>query len=398
MEMNMSAEKEYFIHLLSCFLNGKKPEARASVDWEAMYKLADMHDVQAIVAQEIKLLPVEYRPKDKLKSTFNKSIGYTIQSADTRNAVKETLEDFLTQNQIDHLFVKGSVICKYYPVPEFRISSDIDVIIREKDADKLVELLKTKKGDFRYGGMECIEFYTNGFRVEIHTGSNVKSDYFDDVFAVSGQSGDYTFELDQYDHLLYVLCHLCQHLKHMGAGIRMVMDIDALVRSIENFDEQAFAEKCKKDGYEKSWEAVSSLSKLWFDTPVTSKIDFSQEKNLYAQFEKVILDGGLFGFENYNLGDYYISQNLGTDEKISLRTRIKALISLFFPEKEVIAGQYPYVKKSKMLFPLAYLQRMLTAFFKRFGHSAGTIKNIMKNDKDISVVQMNLLKEMDIHR
>lgn len=36
-------------------------------------------------------------------------------------------------------------------------------------------------------------------------------------------------------HLIYVLCHIIKHFNSCGAGIKMFMDIDAIIRKIKNF-------------------------------------------------------------------------------------------------------------------------------------------------------------------
>lgn len=388
----MKIEKEYFIHLLSCFLNCSQPEGK-QIDWNEIYALAEAHNVQGIIANEVKMLPGEFQPNGKMKSYFNQHIGLTVQDFAKKEIAKERLIAVLNENEIDHLIVKGASLQKHYPEPELRTSGDIDAIVRKQDYKKAVALLKNIFPNSKYTA-EVLNFKIFDTAIELHSTSNVETKYFDDIFEHSKHIDKHTYELDNYDHLLYVLCHLCHHIKYTGAGIRMLMDIDVLVRAINNFDQVYFEEMCKKAGFEKSWSVISSLSRLWFNTPINAKYP-TLDEGLIKSFERVMLDGGVFGFNEGTLGGHYVANSIENGEKAGLLPKFKALLLLFFPSVKAIKNNYSYASKSRLLIPIAYLNRIFDGVFKRFNHSVGTIKEIAHSN-DYSAIQADLMNELNI--
>lgn len=81
-----------------------------------------------------------------------------------------------------------------------------------------------------YGG----EFF------DLHTeleSINVQSKiYYSTPFDDISESTGHTYKLKPIYHLLYVITHIAYHLKNGGAGIRMIMDIDALLRYYPDMD------------------------------------------------------------------------------------------------------------------------------------------------------------------
>lgn len=380
----MNKEKEYFIYLLSCFLNQKKPEGQA-VDWKAVYDLADIHDVSGIIAQEIKLLPDEYKPENELKSYFNQRLGFTVQSCNKREMAKRKLKAFFDKNRIKHIFVKGEVIRQFYPVPELRTSGDIDVIIQPEDFEKTLDIIKKSNAVILKVISNTIVISICGVEIEIHKYADVKSDYFDCIFDLCSLQDGYTYAMDNYTHLLYVTCHLCKHLSYRGAGIRMLMDIDVLIRSINNFDQESFIIMCSKAGIEKSSRVLLSLCNLWFNTPVQPYFNIADDIALTEAFERVMLDGGSFGYKVNSVPLSSVS-----------KSKVRTLLKLMFPSREFLKIAYPYCEKHRFLFPVAILNRIADGCFRKRRQAKASARQIM-SDSDISNIQRELLKELEIN-
>lgn len=382
--INMTAEKEYFIYLLSCFLNKEKPDGQA-VDWQVIYELADIHDVSGIIAQEIKLLPDEYRPQNKLKSYFNQQLGYTIQGCNKKELARNKIKAFLDKNKIKHIFVKGEVIRQYYPVPELRTSGDIDIIIQPDDFAGTLELLNKSDAVIYKVITDTITTAACGVEIEIHKYADVKSDYFNSIFSLCYIQDGYTYALDACNHLLYVTCHLCKHLSYRGAGIRMLMDMDVLIRSIENFNQEDFIKMCSNAGIGKSAQILLSLCNLWFKTPVQPYFNLADDMALTESFERIMIDGGSFGYEVNSIP-------LGSADK----SRIKTLLKLAFPSKDFLRNAYPYYEKHSILLPVARANRIADGFFRKRKQAKASAKQLM-SDSGISDIQRELLKELEIN-
>lgn len=381
----MTGDKVDFLYLLNCFLNEKNPENRA-YDWQGIYKLSSIHNLTAIVTQTAKSLPNDFQPKGEIRSLFNQQLGLTLLDYDKKVKAAKNIRKILNNNGIDFVFVKGAVLSEYYPTPQLRTSGDIDIIFRSDSFDKNVDELVKLGLNLIHDDYYTKTFSCDGCNIEIHRDADVDNDYFDDIFSLCNNDG-FEYSLDCYNHLLYVVCHLCKHLAYTGAGVRMLTDIDVLIRHIKDFDENKFYTMCAKAGIEHTAKTVLSLCNLWFDTPIVDKLTLDSE-TLYM-FERVVIDGGVFGLEQNNLGGYIVAKI--SAEKNGFFGKFKALLKWIFPTPEYVRTYYNYSVKHSFLIPLAYLNRIFDAVFKRRKHTAETTAQIFQNN-ELPQIQAELLK------
>lgn len=386
----MNAQKEYFVYLLSCFLSGETPQGR-EVDFEELYRLAEIHDVGAMIANELQQVEKPFQPTGKLASEFTQNIGLTIREATHRENGYRFIKALLDEAQLPHLFVKGVVVQHRYPIPEMRTSGDIDIIIRTEDFDSVAALLTAHPAiSLAEKNSEVIAAKAYGVELEIHNDADVGGHYFDDVFDLAVQEEGYTFFLNDYDHLLYIICHLAKHLSYRGAGIRMLMDIDVMVRSMPDFDINYLLLLCEKAGIRKTAEALLSLSVYWLHTPMQPFIDFEQEPQLLRNFESVMLDGGSFGYEQNAIPVTYLE---GASD--SFFGRVRVLLKMAFPRRDYLKICYPYYKRHAWLYPVARVNRLWDGLFRKRKAAAGAIQQ-MTSQGGTGDAQLTLMKELDI--
>ena len=388
----MNAQKEYFIALLSCFMSGTRPQGREA-DFEELYRLADIHDVGAIIATELKEVAPAFQPQGKLASHFTQAIGLTLREFQHRETAQRIVKALLDGEHIDHLFVKGAVIKSDYPVPELRTSGDIDVIVRKTDFEKVVSLAEHTAVPLtvKEQTSEVVTWKLNGIDVEIHSTADVSSDYFNDIMALAIRQDGYTYRLSDTDHLLYIICHLAKHLAYRGAGIRMLMDVDVLVRKLQPFDQSGFLILCENAGCKKTAEALLSLAAFWFGTPVTATVDYPSNPLLLQSFERVMLDGGSFGYEQNAIPVRYLDHDGSTEE-----SRLKILLKMAFPSREYLKLCYPYYQKYAFLYPVARLNRLADGLFKKRKAAADVLQQV-KTDGGNASVQLALIRELEIN-
>ena len=390
----MTAEKDYFVYLLSCFLNGETPDARET-DWNEIYRLADIHDVGGIVASLSKLLPSDVRPQGKLRSLFNQVLGRTLQAYEKRLLAYDRIEAFLNENKIKHLYVKGAVVDDYYPVKELRTSGDIDIIVEKDCLETLYSIVSESDIHIVDYVTETLTVSAYGTPIEIHNNADVMSGYFDDIFAMAKKASLYRYELTDADQLIYVICHLSKHLKYRGAGIRMLMDIDVMLRRLTSnpsFSEDEFYSLCEKAGILNVSRTLISLCNYWFGTPVKAYINFSEERELLSLFEKVLLDGGSFGYEVSSIPARYLDSD---EKRLGFTSKIKVVLKMAFPDKNYLKKCYPYYAKNRFLYPFARVNRLFDGVFRKRNSSLDAL-NQLKGDNS-SAIQKRLINELDIN-
>lgn len=380
----MTDDKSQFLYLLNCFLNGKTPKNK-NYDWQGIYKLSSIHNMTAIITQTAKLLQKEYQPSGEIRSAFNQQLGLTLLDYDKKRSALDKIKNVLNDNDVDYIIVKGAVLSNFYPIPQLRTSGDIDIILRSNSFDDDIAVLINQGVRLVHDDYCTKTFEIDGCDIEMHRDADVNNEYFDDIFLHCTVNGC-EYSLDDYNHLLYILCHLCKHLAYTGAGVRMLADIDAFVRNIDSFNEAKFLVLCKNAGIEYTAKIILALCNLWFGTPIDSKIQL--DENTLFMFERVMLDGGVFGLEQSNLGGYLVAKN--SDGRVGSLGKLKALFKWIFPPAEYVRAYYDYSRKRSSFIPLAYLNRIFDAVFKRRKHTAKTTAQIFQSN-ELPKIQAELL-------
>lgn len=390
----MDNNEKYFVSLISSHMNNTTPDVPEDVDWEEIYRLSNIHNVCAIVTNQILLLPKDNQPKRDTLIKFRQQIGYTLIDYDNKNTALNFLKGTMKKAEINFLLIKGAVLRDYYPIKEYRTSGDIDVIINYSDIDKCREIFDAEKVKITDTRNNFFAFRYQEQNIEIHTNFDMDHPYFENIFDICDKSG-FEYKISDELHLLYVLCHIAKHFNLFGAGIKMFMDIDVLIRHMKNFDYDQFLKKCNELNIETFAKSCFSLCNYWFSTPVKAEIDFKQNDDFRKLFEDEIISSGSFGFNKRNLGNYYINKGIGKSGKNNIFAKIKAFSAMLFPKKEYIKSEFNYLKKYSFLLPFAYIHRLFLAVFVRTKHSKNTIKSIIST-KDESEQYKKLLNELKI--
>lgn len=292
---------EYFIYLLSCHLNGIAPKGEKRLDWQHIYNLAEKHNVTAIIAYEIKRLPDDCRPVGTIGAWFNEGFENTIHSYRAKLQSLARLISVLSENRISHGLFKGVVLRNYYPFPELRVGSDADVLIKPADYINALEVLKKNGFEEKRIENNVAELWLDRGVFEIHTeleSINIQSKiYFATPFDDISDSSGYTYKLKPLYHLLYLAAHIAHHLQTGGASIRMVMDIDVLIRRYPEISINDFLHLSDNIKIGKTAEALLAFSKKVFNTPVVLNFTFEDDDTLpfLNEFISVFSSGKVFG-------------------------------------------------------------------------------------------------------
>lgn len=390
---------EYFIHLLSCHLNGTNPVGY-DVDWQEVLKYAQLHDLTGMVGAEINKIAKHYRPRGEVAEVFRQTMGRNLMEDGIKDDAVKKLITVLTAAKIPHMLVKGAVIKNLYPTPAFRTSGDIDVVVKPSDYESAIKVLTANGFDHEYTHTTVAALTYNSFLFEIHTeldSINVQTKiYFSTPFDDISERVGYTYKLTPLYHLIYVIVHFAHHLRSGGAGVRMIMDIDVMIRNYPNLNWDDFWHLCSNMQIGKTAITCIALSKKWFNTPVKMDYNFEGEDDdvFYNNLIEVIIKGGTFGFENGGVGKEFVMQSIGNDGKAGKKTTVKAMLKWIFPPWQYLAETRPYLKKHPFLLPVAWITRPFRAIRNR--------KKVKENVQDmvssqkISERQVQVLNELGI--
>lgn len=336
------------VELVKCALCNRKPQLPHNIDFKELYKFASRHGVENMVYAAIQQLGITI-DKDaaaNFEEDYDMAIANEAMQALELDALSETFE----HAGIDYIPLKGSVVKYMYPMPDYRKSGDIDILIHAEDEKSVHELMLEQEYELKEYDEEYdvhAEYLKKPcFVVEIHrqlvqTGERT-SKFCEKVW-------DYTYLKDGSNHnfcmrneFLYthLLAHICHHLNKGGAGIRLITDLYVMKEKASlNYD--TLNKYIKKARLTELNAMLDKLILKWFyDKDI-------KDENVKV-LENIILSGGSFGTKA-------ISVSIRQSDTAS--NKIMWFLRRIFPPVYRIKRKYSIVGKYPFLLPFFWVYR-----------------------------------------
>lgn len=347
-------------------------------DWELMYRLSLSHNVAALGYAAARIM------KDKgssiseelLRKWKEKSDQSTMQCL-YQQAEQEELAVAFEEAGIPLIFLKGSVLRDWYPAPELRSMSDIDVLIHEEDAERAADVVRQLGYCIReHYRNEEIYYKEPALTLEIHKTLFWKSDEWNDHFRTVWERREYysdgekkicTMELK--DFYIHLLGHFVQHMETGGIGIRVFLDIDIFrKRNSECVHSDEMKILLRKFGFEKLDANLERLFSAWNDENTSD--EFTDE---WTEF---IVDCGAYGDV-----DNFIIRNAAFDSDVSAegyRQKVHYIFRRLFPTYYEMCIMYSGAKRGIYTYPFYWLIRLVRNGIMRYSLVKNEVHKMQK--------------------
>ena len=379
----MTVEQTMFCLLRNEMKGEPLPEGKNPYQSPELYQLSRRQDVCHLVADAL-IRNDLLSDKNSVLKAYNRmqltAIYREVQLRDTTERIRSILQ----AGKIPYIPLKGSVIRGFYPEPWMRTSCDIDILVRESDIKRAIELLK--ENGFETDGVlhfHDVSLFLNDVHVELHYNILEDMKQVDQVLQAvwdhAVQKDGMEYELTPSFFMFYHLAHMFYHFSHGGCGVRFILDY-WILREKNFFDEKdllPLLEECRLLPF---YRYTSKLADYWFDG--VGELD-----ELSALVGEHILAGGVYG-----------DRESGNAASIARKKgRFFYLFSLAFPSFLDMSVQYPVLKKCPVLLPFCYIIR---AFRKMIGKdrkdSWGKFNRTVKQKPSRISAMETLLDELGI--
>lgn len=367
-----------FLYLYGCAVSGSMPK-EDDYNLEELFKIAKQHEVWAILFLAVKKLYNEKKLSQKyagifpvLNKKFISEIAFNMKKTD--GAYK--LCDILEKNGIECCILKGDSAAVYYDVPESRISSDIDILINEKDENKAMEILsnsgcevlKREKKDHHfqaiYDGKYVMEVHITLYgKVTQEVILQNKVSYGGELQPFKLKNGRTLKTLSLYDNLVFLTAHFIKHFMYTGVGIRQISDLLMFAdKNRENLDFEKYFNLLKEINFFKLISVVFKIGNDYFNTNLPVKCEFDDDTAVLLLDD--IFSGGVFGggkLRGENFSRYLTKKMSTSAEKYSA-----PLIKKIFPSYSQMRSMYPFLNEKPYLLPIAHIlryKRIIVKFF-----------------------------------
>ena len=230
---NLELRNKLFFLIRKVFLNGSDNFCESSFsqdDCRVLLEFSNQQKILPIVYQALKQIDIlkcdnENKKWDEL---YHKYVYDYYQ----REVSLKNIFQTLNSEGIHYIPLKWAVVRLYYPEKWMRSSSDIDVLVAEKDLDNAIKALE-QYTDFHVCGPRSyhdIPLCNKKVHLDLHFSIKQKDSSVDDLLV---QVWDYSVPttdecmmqlLPEY-HIVYMLAHMSNHMKHGGIGVRPFLDL-----------------------------------------------------------------------------------------------------------------------------------------------------------------------------
>lgn len=401
----MNEIQSYIIKNLNYSLRGKKTDIplNTNINWNEVIEECRQHQISSLVYSGISkesLKNIDKNTLDKWKRETFMSVVYQI------NHIKQisNVLSILNTNNIPVIVLKGLVVRDLYPKSELRTMGDADILVHEKDLNKvndiLINLGYIKKQSHTFHtvyikGNSHIEVHWTLANEEMFNGiAEFKDETWERAIDVNvGESK--SLSMCDEDLLLYCCIHMAKHFINSGFGIRQVCDVLLLVEKRGQYiDWNSFVNRSKRKGVYKFTMSIFAICNRLFEMRIPDELkEFIEFDNVYLdELIDAIWKSGVHGKRNKV---WILTRQVTREGKRLKNNWIGRIKKIYFPNGNSLSERYSYAKNNKVLLPVAWIHRILNAMFRK-GYSISDKIRLFLYGSSISKRHGELLKWLEL--
>lgn len=389
----MNTTKLTLLSILESFAKGCKEKPNTeNADSHQLFALAKQHSVVGIVAYTMDKF--DLFENDEVRQKFMHEYDRTVMNMLSREVNAMRLCAELNSLGIDHILFKGMMVSAAYPIPSLRTYGDIDMVIREKDTDKLCEFMKTKGFIHSLTDAGVVNaFHKTKEHYECHKNLNVSNlkdkSYFENLWDNAVSEDNHTYRFEHNFHLCYLITHLEKHVYGSGAGLRMYLDIVLYAQKYkESLDWEKVRETLTSLGLGEYLNTLLYVCSKWFGMSIPSWVK-PMDENVYAQMCDFTFAGGVFGDQSAEKNAEDALRHSMADGKKNARFRF--LLQRVFPPFSELVRLYPKYTGKPYLAPVAWINHVVRFFSdKKFSR----VKVISSANTDVAKQKKEFLESI----
>ena len=314
-DIHITDTEQIFLHALNTVVHQSEYdiERKLSIqEVDELLLLSQRHEVTALlddVWNRYTLSNEQLILKDKI-------VARTVQKSIQLQILNSKLTQKLREAGITAVTLKGYSVSRYFPVPEYRKSGDVDLFVSGKEnIEKAVKLLENNgfhTTDSWHANHHLVFISDRNETVEIHVRwvEEFKEKHLNEyITKIQKESMNHCALLNQNDlqlyvyhlpyHAFYLLLHMYQHFTASGFGVRNLCDWVVLWEHCHNKEERnIFRKLIDESGMHAFAQVVTGICIDYLGLKKEySPIDVSDADTILEhQLLRDILDAGEFGY------------------------------------------------------------------------------------------------------
>lgn len=394
----MTPQFETMLRLFAVGATGNENSSLGGIDADAVISLAYSQGIWTVV------YPVLSKVSDASK--YHLQFLTLVSSSIRRNEFTFGILKKISDSGIDVCLLKGASVAILYSEPDYRISSDADILINKKDENKVSKILKEngytvekrEKNDHHMkavhpiGGLleVHVSLYSHTTDKVIFGGMDMYNEPWQEVLI--GERKLKTLGIN--DNLMYLTAHYIKHFITGGSSVRQMMDLLLYIKKHEKeIDFEKYNKLLKELKYDKLIEAVKSIGAKYFG------MDFEiTEPKLMDELIDDCESSGLFGMNSKGKSNIYYDycRQRKSVSKLKLKMILwfkdeGSLFNRLFPSKKILVNHgYSYAKQN-FLIPVAWCHHIFDAILRKSNKT-----QIADHEQSLKTQRTNLMKNLEM--
>ena len=384
------AVQNYFVRLLRDYVHQRpSAEPEEEMNWKLLVQYTKEQDLSGIIyCQSKDLKSANTFALHILKKGFFSDI---YRAANNEYNLSKVQKEF-DREKVPYMLFKGSVLRKYYPIPDIRTMGDVDILIHHanrKETDMVMKSLGYQRMIDNHAvwtyfkPLQMFELHDIMFYEELSNNVDY-GDYFSSVWETadkvcSRSTESYCYIPDINRHFLYTMAHTAKHVINNGMGFRAFLDMVFFCRNAEAIEGKApnwewITEELKKLQLYEFTCICFSLCEYWFDVSMPFRKDKLDPSFADGITRKMFRDG-IFGLRNDENAASRSAKEIKRAKTPYYVTALKLTVKRLFPPYEdmQLIPWYAWVDGKPWLTPAAWVYR----WFSCLTHKRKTARNLL---------------------
>ncbi len=364
------------LYLTACAATKTKPlpEKVAAMDIDALFKMSRFHCLTVMVCNALEAcgtsLPACWKEEKSKAIRKNMLLDYE----------RKKICDFMDQNGIRHMSLKGVVMKELYPGIGTRQMADNDILYDASYRRELAEFMKSSGYSVESLGKGAHDVFMKApvLNFEMHSslfGKNNKFyTYYENVESrlVSEPGSRYGYRFTDEDFYIYMTAHEYKHFSAGGTGLRSLLDRYIYLTAKPQLDFDYISEELKKPGISEFEKKAHSLALRVFSNAELPELNADEKKML-----EYYLSSGTYGTMENVISNRMIEYN-NDGKKVS---KWRYMRERLFPGMDFYRENYPFCYKTKILIPAAWAARLFKAAVFNGKKIINEVRIVLRSDK-----------------
>ena len=373
----LNSKEGYFLHLIKSALKNEQPiEKPNDVSWKAVYEIALKHNAANLAWFSVEKL--SDKPEDGLfnlwQETYVKSASKCLKQMMETDLLSETF----TQKGYDIMFLKGSKIREYYPSPDMRTMTDIDLLVRAEDREPVRELMQSLgyEVDLLDDGQVDAFKKLPVLYVEVHYDFSAENHIYHELFTIDWNNlvetdRPHIYEMTFEDLYFFNVGHYAKNMHNRGMGIRAILDCFVLWNAATDEQKKIILEKFENTELREFHNNLLKIMNIWFNG--------AEDDGSLDNVQSYLLKTETYGSRKSEVMLRFIDDS----GEAKAKSKIGFLMGRIFPPKEELYSRFRIKKNLFFLLPFLWLLRIILIPFSKPQNKSGR-RNEIKNLKNFS--------------